>query len=229
MSTLSQIEANRRNAKKSTGPRTLQGKAESRLNALQTGIYAESMIIQGEDPAALEALTEDYIRQYRPANATERGLMDILVDCEWKLRRFRVIEARIFDQSLDGVSENLFEEEHRAAVAYTRADSTYARLQRRIDSTHRILLRTITALTRAQASRRDSQPEAPVLETAPNQPLVSEIGFVPPVPPEAASAPPVFIRNLPSRNRTLQSAQLPSTHCKDESSSTASGLLPSHV
>jgi hypothetical protein len=196
MSTLSQIEANRRNAKKSTGPRTLQGKAESRLNALQTGIYAQSMIIQGEDPAQLEALTEDYIRQYRPANATERGLMDILVDCEWKLRRFRTIEARIFDEKLDDLNPNYIEEEHRAAEAYSRADSTYVLLQRRIDSTHRILLRTITALTRAQATRPEMQSEelpspflvspsathtgaGPQADPPPNQLPFAGIGFVP--------------------------------------------------
>jgi hypothetical protein len=199
MSSLSQIEANRRNAKKSTGPRTAQGKAESRLNALQTGIYAQSMIIHDEDPAQLEALTADYIRQYQPANAAERGLMDILVDCEWKLRRFRAIEARIFEAKLDDLNPNYIEEEHRAAEAYTRADSAYVLLQRRIDSTHRMFLRTLDAIARAQAARPEPQPEpaspaGPVLvaDPLPNESPSPGIGFVPPPPPAPAATSPIL-------------------------------------
>jgi hypothetical protein len=58
MATLTQIEANRRNAQHSTGPRTAEGKAASSMNALKTGIDAQSSVIPGEDAAALVALTE---------------------------------------------------------------------------------------------------------------------------------------------------------------------------
>jgi hypothetical protein len=54
MPTILQIEANRRNAQNSTGPRTDQGKAVSRFNALKTGIDARSHVIPGEDPNVLE-------------------------------------------------------------------------------------------------------------------------------------------------------------------------------
>jgi hypothetical protein len=50
MATPAQIAANRANAQKSTGPRTAEGKAASRLNALKHGLDAESLIIPGEDP-----------------------------------------------------------------------------------------------------------------------------------------------------------------------------------
>ena len=52
MSTPAQIAASRRNARKSTGPRSVEGKAVSRLNALKSGIDAQSAVIRGEDPAA---------------------------------------------------------------------------------------------------------------------------------------------------------------------------------
>ena len=58
MSTQRQIEANRRNAAKSTGPRSVEGKAVSRMNALRTGIHAESTIIIPEDPAALGCIVD---------------------------------------------------------------------------------------------------------------------------------------------------------------------------
>src|SRR3989442_13216260 len=57
MPTEAQINANRLNAKKSTGPTSPEGKARSSLNALKSGIDAWSHIIPGEDPAELEALT----------------------------------------------------------------------------------------------------------------------------------------------------------------------------
>ena len=47
------VEANRRNAAKSTGPLSVEGKAVSSMNALQSGIHAESAIITGEDTSPL--------------------------------------------------------------------------------------------------------------------------------------------------------------------------------
>jgi hypothetical protein len=55
-----QIDANRLNAENCTGPRSAEGKAVSRFNALKSGLGAHSLIIPGEDPAALEALTSGY-------------------------------------------------------------------------------------------------------------------------------------------------------------------------
>jgi hypothetical protein len=89
MATQRQIEANRRNAQKSTGPGSVEGRAVSRCNAVKTGIYAKSTIIPGEDPAQLEALGADCHRQFRPATPLARFLVDSLVGAEWQLRRFR--------------------------------------------------------------------------------------------------------------------------------------------
>ena len=55
MATLKQIDANRRNAQRSTGPRTPEGKAATRFNALKSGIDAQAQVISGEHPAQLEA------------------------------------------------------------------------------------------------------------------------------------------------------------------------------
>jgi hypothetical protein len=51
-------EANRRNALKSTGPRTPEGKAAVRLNALKHGLLSEEILLPGEDEGALRELTE---------------------------------------------------------------------------------------------------------------------------------------------------------------------------
>ena len=49
MSSKAQIAANRRNAQKSTGPRSVEGKAKSRMDALKTGIYAEQIVVHASE------------------------------------------------------------------------------------------------------------------------------------------------------------------------------------
>src|ERR1035437_5419219 len=67
MSTLRQIEANRRNSEKSTGPTSVTGKAASSMNALKTGIHAKSLVLPSEKVADLEQLIDEYYQHHRPA------------------------------------------------------------------------------------------------------------------------------------------------------------------
>jgi hypothetical protein len=55
MTSYRQIEANRRNALKSTGPRTEAGKHASRCNAVHHGLTAETVINGLEDAEDYEA------------------------------------------------------------------------------------------------------------------------------------------------------------------------------
>jgi hypothetical protein len=96
MSSLRQIEANRRNARLSTGPVTEEGKRRSRQNALRHGLTAETVIHaleDAEDYAAFEmAVTADYDAQL----AVERELVLRLASLLWRLRRATTIESGLF-------------------------------------------------------------------------------------------------------------------------------------
>lgn len=162
MATERQLEANRRNSQKSTGPRTPEGKAVSRFNALQTGIHAASLVIPGEDPAALEALAADYHRQFQPATPLECFLVDTIVHADWQLRRLRRVEAQLWEKEMTA------QEKPSLAEAYAGAGEVFTRLQRRIDATERSYFRALRELQRAQAA----QPE-PVDEPAPGPELAS--------------------------------------------------------
>src|SRR6516165_1976847 len=96
MSSLRQIEANRRNARLSTGPVTEEGKRKSRQNAVRHGLTAETVIDaleDAEDYAAFEmVVTADYDAQ----SAVERELVLRLASVLWRLRRASAIEAGLF-------------------------------------------------------------------------------------------------------------------------------------
>ena len=72
MSSQRQIEANRRNAQKSTGPTSVTGKAASSMNALKTGIHAKSLVLPSEKLADLEQLIEEYYNRHNPATPEAR-------------------------------------------------------------------------------------------------------------------------------------------------------------
>ena len=97
MASQKQIEANRLNSQKSTGPRSAEGKAASRMNALKSGIDAKSQIIRGEKTVNLEILVTEYYDRYQPATPEQRMLVDTLIDAEWLLRRFRLCEAQLWE------------------------------------------------------------------------------------------------------------------------------------
>jgi hypothetical protein len=188
MSSLKQIEANRLNAQHSTGPRSIEGKAIVRFNALKSGIDAKSQVIPGEDPAALELLTAEYHDRYQPATPEVRALVDALVTAEWMQRRFRTLEAQLFQFNITRFIRE--EKGLQAAQAYERDSDTFDRLQRRINAAERSFHRTLVALQKIESrAPQPDQPSEP--EPLSNQPPTPEIGFVPSIPPQPSPSGPL--------------------------------------
>jgi len=94
MATLKQIQANRLNARKSTGPRSAEGNAASRFNVLQSGIDARSAVIPDEDPAKFQELAGEYYARFQPENPEESDRLDTLITAVWQLRRLRRVETQ---------------------------------------------------------------------------------------------------------------------------------------
>jgi hypothetical protein len=157
MATAAQIQANRRNALRSTGPRSEEGKAISRFNALKTGIQAKSQVIPGEDPAELEQLASDYHLQFQPSTPVERFLVDTLADSEWQLRRYRKVEARLWEQSVKAENSDL-------GQAFGQGLQAFTRLHRRIEALERSYFRALQQLQRLQA---ESVPDLEIPELPP--------------------------------------------------------------
>jgi hypothetical protein len=97
MSSLKQIEANRRNALKSTGPTTPEGKERSRCNAVRHGLTAETVIAALEDAEDYQAFEAAVIADYDAESAVERELVLRLASVLWRLRRATGIETALFE------------------------------------------------------------------------------------------------------------------------------------
>lgn len=97
MSSLKQIEANRRNALKSTGPTTPEGKERSRRNAVRHGLTAETVIAAIEDAEDYQAFEAAMIADYDAESAVERELVLRLASVLWRLRRATGIETALFE------------------------------------------------------------------------------------------------------------------------------------
>jgi hypothetical protein len=80
-------EINRRNAMRSTGPRSTAGKEKARLNALKHGLRAEDFALPGEDQDTLRRLTDEWVEYYEPKSPGERAAIDRCVYATVQLRR----------------------------------------------------------------------------------------------------------------------------------------------
>src|SRR5215831_11066183 len=96
MSSVRQIEANRRNARLSTGPATEEGKRRSRQNAVRHGLTAETVITALEDAEDYAAFEMAVAADYDAQTAVERELVLRLASLLWRLRRTNSIEAGLF-------------------------------------------------------------------------------------------------------------------------------------
>jgi hypothetical protein len=87
-----QIEANRRNAQQSTGPRTEIGKKTSSLNALRHGLTSRIVVLPTEDLAAWQRFSAEFLVDLAPETFAERQFAQTIIDTQWRLNRVRALE-----------------------------------------------------------------------------------------------------------------------------------------
>ena len=101
MTTQARIEANRANAQHSTGPRTPQGKARCRHNALRHGLFSEQAVIATEDEAAYEEYCAALREELAPAGPWEQMLAEGVITHGWRLRRALWMETCLLDEAME--------------------------------------------------------------------------------------------------------------------------------
>jgi hypothetical protein len=126
MATINQIRANRRNAQRSTGPTTPEGKDAVRFNALVHGLRAESPLIPGEDRAKFDDYLQLLSAAWHPQDEMEKSLVEQIAVTQWKLARLDRAEVKLYE---DGPTGPEF------ALSIHRHYLTQIRLQHAISST----------------------------------------------------------------------------------------------
>jgi hypothetical protein len=91
MTTEAQIKANQENAKKSTGPSSIEGKKRSSMNAVTHGILSSVTALPGEDQGVLDHLLEGISATYQPQDTMEQFLVDRIYKA--MVRQIRLCEA----------------------------------------------------------------------------------------------------------------------------------------
>jgi hypothetical protein len=169
MTSQRQIEANRRNATNSTGPRTARGKAVVARNAVRHGLLSRQAVIQGESGAELVELGKRLRGQLAPSGELELLLVDRAVSTAWRLRRAISLESMFFD-SKRGDNPGPC-----GALAY-KGDRDKLQLLSRYELTlERSLFRALHELQRLQAERR-GQPVPPPVAVDPTVDVTTDAG-----------------------------------------------------
>jgi hypothetical protein len=192
-----QIQANCLNAQQSTGPRSVEGKAAIRMNALKSGIDAKSLVIHGEDPADFDSLQAEYSARWLPATPEQRALVDTLIANEWLLRRYHRAETSLWNDCMRTEDPDTIDP--RLGRAASIGNSFFDRILRHKNSVQRAYhnaLRELQRLQKQELTEPLPANSAPVdhLDAQPaDSPTTSTpIGFVPatpsaPVSPAAAA------------------------------------------
>jgi len=122
--TEAQINANRRNAQKSTGPKTAEGKAASSRNRLLHGLRASKHILLDEDPAEFLLLIHDHLDRFQPVGPGEEQLVLRIAHDQWRLDRAFPFEAGIYrDRFHDVAAKDKFRQQQYATeVGYAEED-----------------------------------------------------------------------------------------------------------
>jgi len=159
MTSQKQLEANRANAKRSTGPRTSDGKARSRMNAVKHGLTAKYIVIGDEDPDEFEALRADLEADFQPSTRLEHELIDRLAGLLWRLRRVPGVEAALVKarqveawQNSEHVAWLKYEARHRCNKSFGSDD---AALDAIMDGTYDARLRKFLEEVQAEESEQE--------------------------------------------------------------------------
>jgi hypothetical protein len=160
MATKKQIEANRKNSRKSTGPSTEQGKRVVSKNAVKWSVFSELVLLPDEDEKLLEGLARRVLADLHPVGGLETALADLIISCLWRWRRLHDIEAgllmmyRVYEGADRGLATSF-------AHDASQMDSM-GRLTRYETALERRFLRLLHELQRLQAVRVGAAVAPPV-------------------------------------------------------------------
>jgi hypothetical protein len=162
-----QLNANRANAQKSTGPVTHEGRAKSSLNAVKTGLTGQTVLLSTDDAEAYQSHLDRHFKRYSPATEEEQTLVQMIADAEWRLLRIPGLEAGIYaigsrklaDMHPEETDPNAREALIRSEVflAYRRDLSNLALQERRLRNQQKSDLEKLKALQEERLEKKNEK------------------------------------------------------------------------
>jgi hypothetical protein len=187
--------AARANGALSRGPITPEGKARSAQNALQHGLFANTVVLAFEDPEEFRALLNDYCDYYQPEGRVEHDIIYQLAACVWRMRRAYAMETQLLDQAAGAIPPDRSAVRRLVDGYFNVSDSAGAknldRYQARLDRTQSRLIHDFYRLRRQHkspvvAAEPEPEPESPA---APDPQPPADNSRNEPITPSVSNAP----------------------------------------
>ena len=113
MTTKAQITANRRNAQKSTGPKTAEGKAAVAQNAVKHGLFAHENVIKCEKVSDFDEFRDELLTGLAPVGGVEAMMAERIVSLSWRLKRVERMNSEVIDVMIARIETDSWEKEQR--------------------------------------------------------------------------------------------------------------------
>jgi hypothetical protein len=113
------LAANRANAQLSTGPRMDAGRARSSQNAIKSALTGRTVLLPTDDRDEYARFLAGFQQQFKPAGQLECELVQIIVDCHWRVRRIQELEFALYahgHEQFESVFQDCPESERRSRV-----------------------------------------------------------------------------------------------------------------
>jgi len=163
MASKAQIEANRRNAQRSSGPKTEAGRAVASRNSLKHGLSAHQVIVFDEAETDFDKFHDEMVQALAPADAVEEALAERIILCSWRLRRAERAEAARLNSEAAERARDYPARRNAIDTALRDGYPTMAMIARYETQIERSLFRAIASLERRQARRAGEAVPAPIL------------------------------------------------------------------
>ncbi len=185
MATERQIQANRANAKRSTGPVTEEGKQASSRNARQHDELSSCIVMKAESTPLFDELMNSLIDEFQPSTANETALIETMAVARWKLMRNWIFHTALLEVEIVKQDPSLGSVPVIAALAFkSLADNSHSLhlLHRYEVSLDRQYSRALNNLLKVRAARNENPPTPPAapVETVGIDPYLAEEVETPP-------------------------------------------------
>ncbi|MCW5978261.1 MAG: hypothetical protein KIT09_09300 [Bryobacteraceae bacterium] len=246
-----QLVANRRNARKSTGPKTSEGKSRSSRNNSKFGLYSNDVVLPGEDPKEYAAFVAGIVGELRPASPTEEYLVGAIALARWRLLRLVKTHTGVFEDRMEhllasraklrtpapgaGLEPDAAWRRMLSEMARSDALSTnvFEKISREEERLHRRVFRALAELRKIRKGKLEKDfPEQDPSETAcenNNSNPIPKSDTSPPPPPSPAEPAPLLAHPPEQPSGPLVVPQILATPASDAPPQPAADCLPCGV